>query len=72
MQAAAVPDLDRLRWQNRVILVFAENANDERFGRQVPLLKGDAAGLDERDVKVFSLTGDSPGLQSLRTPSPSC
>ncbi len=67
MQAAAAPDLDRLRWQNRVVVVWAESTNDERLSRQEKLLQANTEGLDERDVKVFSLTGDTPEGQHFRT-----
>ena len=66
-QVSGVPDLDRLRWQSRVIVVWAENAKDQRLTRQESSFKKNNAGLNERDVKVFSLTGETPDTQSLRT-----
>ena len=51
-------DLDSLRWQNRVILVFAR---EPQASRAVANLEEFAAGIEERDIVWFVL--DDVGLR---------
>ena len=64
--AAQVPDLNALRWSNRVLLLFAPAAHDPQLARQKQMLESQAAGLGERDLKVFEITGRAPSDEGLR------
>lgn len=54
-----IPDLDQLQWQNRVVLLFAEEAGDAQLQTEEHWLENSAAELSERDMKVFALVGSS-------------
>jgi hypothetical protein len=48
-------DLKNYVWRKRVLLVFAPNAQNERFKLQVAALKAGKAGFEERDVVVLNI-----------------
>lgn len=52
---AASFDLDALRWQNRVILVFAPNLDTEAMRQQRNHLSEDSCGLAERHLRVATV-----------------
>ena len=64
--AAHAPDLDALRWNSRVLLLFAPNANNTQLAQQKQMLDSRSAGLKERDLKVFEITGNSDADEQLR------
>jgi hypothetical protein len=49
---AAGIDVDALRWQNRIVLVFGPSAVHEEVVRQVKVFTEDACGVDDRDLVV--------------------
>ena len=55
----SVPNLDSLRWQNRVVLILSERSDDPRIAEQQRIFASQSQGLTERDMKVFSVTADS-------------
>ena len=57
-------DLSPYRWQNRLLLVFAPSPENEAYGEQTHLLGGETAALEDRDLLVFHLFGNSQGLES--------
>lgn len=54
-------NLNDYRWENRVILLFAEDSTDEQYQNQVELLHSEMEGLDDRDLLLVSvfLEGES-------------
>lgn len=56
--AAADGTLAAQRWQKRILLVFADEA-DPRAGEQAALLLGDEPGLADRDLLAFAVVGDA-------------
>ncbi|MBV9035922.1 MAG: DUF4174 domain-containing protein [Acidobacteriaceae bacterium] len=60
------PDLNALRWNNRVLLLFAPSTNNDQIIQQKQMLDSHSAGLDERDLKVFEITGSSQADEQLR------
>jgi hypothetical protein len=60
------PDLDALRWNNRVLLLFAPNLNDDRLTQQKQALDNQASGVQERDMKVFAVASHSQADEQLR------
>ena len=63
---AQAPDLNALRWNSRVLLLFAPDARNPQLAQQKEMLDQQAAGVQERDLKVFEVTGDSPSDQQVR------
>ena len=62
----SVPDLDSLKWNSRVLLLFAPRENDPQLQDQERRFEAEQKGLDERDLKVFALTGTSGEMRALR------
>ena len=60
------PDLDQLHWQNRIVLLFADSAEDAQLHRQEQAFDQVAQELDERDMKVFAITGSADSAKQLR------
>jgi len=60
------PDLNALRWNNRVLLLFAPSTNNDQIIQQKQMLDSHSAGLEERDLKVFEITGSSQADEQLR------
>jgi Domain of unknown function (DUF4174) len=63
---AQTPNLYALRWNSRVLLLFAPNVNDRRLTQQKQMLESQSAGLKDRDLKVFEITGCSQSDEQLR------
>jgi hypothetical protein len=64
------PDNDNLNafhWKNRILLVFAPNAADERLTRQTKLIQESAAGFEDRDFRVFLVSGTEQSESDLRS-----
>ncbi len=64
---AAIPDLDSLHWKNRVLLLFSPEAGSRELAEQQVKLDAEAAGLHERDMKVFEIVGGQAGAAGLRS-----
>ena len=64
---AQIPDLNSLQWKNRVLLLFAPEPGNNHLARQEGKLDAERQGLDERDMKVFEITGHSPEAAALRS-----
>lgn len=62
MLDASETTLDEWIWQNRVVVVFADNLNDPRFVEQIRLIEDRPDALVERDVVV--ITDTDPKAQS--------
>lgn len=60
------PDLNALRWNKRALLLFAPSANNGQIIQQKQMLDSHSAGLEERDLKVFEITGSSQADEQLR------
>ncbi len=60
------PNLHALRWNSRVLLLFAPDPNDVRLTQQKQMLDREAAGVKERDMKVFEITGNEQADEQLR------
>ena len=60
------PDLEALRWQSRVILIFAAEPGDKHLQQQAKALQSRQTDLDERDLKVFALIGPSQANEAMR------
>ena len=54
---AASATLEDLRWNSRVLVLFAPAADNPVLVRQIEALRGAAAGLGERDLVVFAAAG---------------
>lgn len=50
---AAMTDLNEFKWKNRVLVVFADSADDPAFVEQLERLSAGAEELTERDVVVI-------------------
>jgi hypothetical protein len=50
--------LQEYKWNNRVLLVFSENPEDQNYKQQFELLKGNENGLKERDLIVLTVFPD--------------
>ncbi|MTI41857.1 DUF4174 domain-containing protein [Fulvivirga lutimaris] len=48
-------ELNTHRWNNRVLLIFAENDNDPTFTEQLKELNSDIEGLKERKLIVYQI-----------------
>lgn len=53
---ASVADLSEFKWKNRLIVVFADSADDPAFVEQMQLLYARPEELTERDVVVITDT----------------
>ncbi len=60
------PDLDQLRWHTRVVLIFSPESGDSQVAEQERLLEKASSGLEDRDMKVFELSGQSEEVKTLR------
>lgn len=57
---AAAPDpLTQERWRHRIVLVFADHADDPALRHQRESLASVADGLRKRDVRVIEVLGDA-------------
>lgn len=63
---AQTPNLDALRWNSRVLLLFAPDANDHQLIQHKQMLGNQLAGLKDRDLKIFEITGHSGTDEQLR------
>ena len=66
MSSLTSPDLDKLRWHNRLVLLFANDSTDKRVAEQRELLQRLQADLDSRDLKIFELIGKTAANINLR------
>ncbi len=66
LQMTTIPHLESLRWQNRVIVIFAAEENDPKLKEQDGIVGSNREGFTERDIKVFRIVGESADAQSLR------
>ncbi len=65
-QMTAAPDLDSLRWHNRVVIIFASRKDDGQLIRQDEIIAAHLPGFAERDTKVFRMVGESVDARELR------
>ncbi|NND08813.1 MAG: DUF4174 domain-containing protein [Saprospiraceae bacterium] len=65
MQTTKGQNLDSFRWQNRIILLVANEPGSEAYASQLLELRSDLDGLKERKIIVFRVEQErySRGLQ---------
>ncbi len=56
MTHSPAQDLSVHQWQNRLVLLFAEDISDPVFRQQLAELHSDPEGLNERKLLVFQIT----------------
>ena len=56
--AASAGTVAGLRWEKRILIVFARDADDARLAEQAKTLLGEKEGLAERKLLVFAVAGD--------------
>lgn len=66
MQTTPVPDLESLRWRQRVMVIFAADKDDGKLKEQDRIVDSNTQGFAERDIKVFQLIGPDSKNQQLR------
>lgn len=49
--------LSDYQWQHRILLVFAPSTDSSQYRQQMQAWQADAAGTDERDLKVMQILG---------------
>ncbi len=54
------PDLDQHLWQDRVVLLFADDLNDPDMNTTRSALIGNLSGVHERDIVIYVLKSTSP------------
>ena len=54
-QITAPGDLDRYRWKNRLVLLFAETPSNSGYLRQIEQFREQVKGFRERDLVLFHL-----------------
>lgn len=65
---STAPDtLDELRWQKRIVAVFADSPFDPNFRRQMELLEDEPGALAYRDVVVVTDTDPAAATDWRRT-----
>lgn len=60
------PNMEQLRWHNRVVLLFTSDPSSPGMQKQQQMLEGAEKDLAERDVKVYEVTGSSAQEAALR------
>ena len=60
MSTLTSSELDRLRWQKRVVLIAAADETDPRISDQQRKFQNVQSELDRRDMQVFEVTGSNP------------
>ena len=60
------PDLEQIRGHNRVVLIFAADEQNARLKTQQSAFEDSVKGLQERDMKVFAVTGNAREVAYLR------
>ncbi len=53
-------DLKAYQWENRLLLYFAPNPEDETYQKQQIEMEGHALKMEDRDLLTFSLFEDTP------------
>ncbi len=51
-------DLKSLQWENRIVLIIAENENNFNYQKQIELFQGQEEGLADRKLVVFEILPD--------------
>lgn len=48
-------DLQKYKWENRLVLIFAENENQEVYQNQLKELKSSKEGLTDRKILIYHI-----------------
>jgi len=48
--------IEKHQWKNRVLLVFSNTKDDEKFQRQIEILSKEKKGLSERKLKIYQFS----------------
>jgi len=59
-------DLSAYEWRNRLLLIFAADAEDVGYKTQMAELDGQEDGIGDRDLVVFSILQDGPSMAGER------
>lgn len=54
--------LSELRWEKRVVLIFAADASDEKYQQQLEILEKEQSGIEDRRLVRVMLPHGQPGL----------
>jgi hypothetical protein len=54
----AADAIEAMRWQRRVVVIFSNDATDQKLAKQRAILAADAAGVAERRLAVVEVIGD--------------
>ncbi|MGA7936503.1 MAG: DUF4174 domain-containing protein [Kovacikia sp.] len=76
--AAATPNrshgvefkLSDYQWQNRILLVFAPSTDSSQYRQQMQAWQADAAGTNDRDLKLVQILGNGDGTEKQRSQAP--
>lgn len=49
--------LKKHRWEDRLVLVFADDSKNAEYVKQMGILNSNQEGLDERDIVVYEFIG---------------
>ena len=63
----ATPDLDSLRWKNRILLIFATGTEDKQLKSEIALIDKESAGFEDRDFRIFTIAEAGSAEQQLRS-----
>jgi hypothetical protein len=63
---ARADPLDGLRWKNRILILVAPSAQDDRLQAQRRHLEAVSGGMRERDIVVMDAIGDGRQARELR------
>lgn len=60
------PPLERYRWKQRVLLIFAPAETTKAFSKQKTIIRQNEAGFRERELVVLELLPDGKNTEVLR------
>ena len=60
-------DLSAYEWRNRLLLIFAVDAEDVGFKTQMAELDGQEEGIEDRDLVIFSILQYGPSMAGERS-----
>lgn len=52
-------DLNKYKWENRVLLLFTPDAENEEYSKQKTDISNNAKGLPERDMVLIDIEGET-------------
>lgn len=58
--------LEKYKWKNRVVLLFAPDYEDQKLKKQLAAIKLAEQGYKERSIRIVTCATDSAVVQALR------